>query len=40
MVERLETEKNLHIKQIKRVYEEEHARFTKNLDYPLIGERY
>ncbi|CAD8045824.1 unnamed protein product [Paramecium primaurelia] len=39
-VERLETEKNLHIKQLKRVYEEEHARFTKNNDYPLIGERY
>ncbi|CAD8134619.1 unnamed protein product [Paramecium octaurelia] len=39
-VDRLETEKNLHIKQLKRVYEEEHARFTKNNDYPLIGERY
>lgn len=36
-MERLETEKILHIKQMKRLYEEEHARFTKNNDYPLIG---
>ncbi|CAD8049088.1 unnamed protein product [Paramecium sonneborni] len=39
-LEKLETEKILHIKQLKRLYEEEHARFTKNNDYPIIGSRY
>lgn len=37
---RLENEKLTYIKTLRRVYDEEHARFKKSNDYQIIGERY